>query len=211
MKVQDERAIRKAARPLLPAREFQVLMALVEFTDPKRRCFPSVRRLADDLTVTMRTINRAMATLEEHGWIAREQRSRADGGQTSNLITVRLPAEVVAKQHEALLRLPLMRVISGGQVCGEQGGQAGDKDHPPLTQMSDAPPDKNVRPRTRPTSKDSSNSRTAIHADAPMKAPHEGPPYIAASDPRPMSPPVSPAHGLREGERGQTAGLKRKA
>lgn len=211
MKVQDERAIRKAARPLLPAREFQVLMALVEFSDPKRRCFPSVRRLADDMACSMDTVQRAITGLASKGWIEREERRRADGGRTSSLITILLPAEVVERQREALLMLPLMRVISGGQTCGEQGGQSVDKADPPTAKMRQAPYRKNAVAVTRPTSKDSNNSRTAIHADAPVKAPDEGPPYIAASDPRPMSPPVSPAHGLREGERGQTAGLKRKA
>lgn len=192
MKVQDERAIRKAARPLLPAREFQVLMALVEFTDPKRRCFPSTTTLAVDLGVDKRTIKRALSGLDSKGWIVREERRRADGGQTSSLITVLLPAEVVERQHEALLRLPLMRVISGGQVCGEQGGQAGDKADPPSANLSPPPGDKSVTPRTRTTSKDSINSRTAIHADTPAKAPDERPPYIAASDPRPMATPVPP-------------------
>lgn len=211
MKVQDERAIRKAARPLLPSREFQVLMALVEYTDAKRRCFPSVRTMADDMGCSMDTVQRALTGLASKGWIEREERRRADGGRTSSLITVLLPAEVVERQREAVLMLPLMRVISGGQVCGEQGGQAGDKADPPTAKMREAPYRKNAVAVTRPTSKDSSNSRTAIHAARPVKPPHEGPPYTPAVDPRPMSSPVSPAHGLREEERGQGEALKRQA
>lgn len=206
MKVQDERAIRKAARPLLPAREFQVLMALVEFTDPKRRCFPSTSTLAADLDVDKRTIKRALSALAGKGWIIREERRRADGGQTSSLITVLLPAEVVERQHEALLRLPLMRVISGGQACGEHGGQSVEKADPPVTNLSSPPGDKSVTPRTRPTSKDQSNSRGAHLAEAPTIIPGEVPP----ESPPDRTPHEAPAHGLREGE-AERAAIRRKA
>lgn len=207
MKVQDERAIRKAARPLLPAREFQVLMALTEFTDSKRRCFPSVRTMADDMGCSMDTVQRALTGLASKGWIEREERRRADGGRTSSLITVLLPAEVVERQQAALLMLPLMRVISGGQVCGEQGGQSVDKADPPTAKMRQAPYRKNAVAVTRPTSKDSNNSPGPAFP-AYASGPHAGPPVC---DPRPTPAPASAPHGLREEERGQGGALKRKA
>lgn len=155
MRVTDERSIRKAARGTLPAREFQVLMALAEYTDTKRRCFPSVRTVADLLGVSMDTIQRAFTALDKKGWITREERLRDDGGRTSSLITLLLPAEVVQRQAEALLRLPLMRVISGRETgslaCGKQGENIEEKTPPPPAKMPDPPSRKNAVTGTRTT------------------------------------------------------------
>lgn len=207
MKVQDERAIRKAARPVLPAREFQVLMALAEYTDAKRRCFPSIRTMADDMGCSMDTVQRAISGLAAKGWIEREERRRADGGRTSSLITVLLPVEVVERQREALLMLPLMRVISGGQVCGQEGGQSVDKADPPTAKMRQAPYRKNAVAVTRPTSKDKSNSWTAA---ALAKAPTTSPREALPESPPDRTPHEAPAQGLREGE-AERAAIRRKA
>lgn len=207
MKVQDERAIRKAARPLLPAREFQVLMALTEHTDMKRRCFPSARFIADGMGCSVDTVQRAISGLASKGWIDREERRRADGGRTSSLITVNLPAEVVERQREALLMLPLMRVISGGQACGQEGGQSVDKADPPTAKMRQPPYRKNAVTVTRPTSKDKSNSWTAASlAKAPTTSPREALP----ESPPDRTPHEAPAQGLREGE-AERAAIRRKA
>lgn len=51
--------------------------------------FPGVDRLAADLDLDRRTIQRALGWLREAGWLDVEERHRDDGGQTSNAYRLR--------------------------------------------------------------------------------------------------------------------------
>ena len=47
-------------------------------------CWPSVRRIAEDLKLSRRTVQRALADLERHGFLERTHRRRPNGSLTSN-------------------------------------------------------------------------------------------------------------------------------
>ena len=47
-------------------------------------CWPSVRRIAEDLKLSRRTVQRALADLERHGILERTHRRRPNGSLTSN-------------------------------------------------------------------------------------------------------------------------------
>jgi hypothetical protein len=70
-----------------PARK-AVLMALANYADPHgRNCYPSVPRIAEEVEVSARTVQRHIGALEEMGFIRRVERIRPeDGARTSNLI-----------------------------------------------------------------------------------------------------------------------------
>lgn len=47
-------------------------------------CWPSVRRIAEDLKLSRRTVQRALADLGRHGFLERTHRRRPNGSLTSN-------------------------------------------------------------------------------------------------------------------------------
>ena len=53
-------------------------------------CWPSVRRIAEDLKLSSRTVQRALTDLERHGFLERTHRRRPNGSLTSNLYRVKL-------------------------------------------------------------------------------------------------------------------------
>lgn len=50
---------------------------------------PSVRRIAEDLKLSRRTVQRALTDLERHGFLERTHRRRPNGSLTSNLYRVK--------------------------------------------------------------------------------------------------------------------------
>ena len=52
-------------------------------------CWPSVRRIAADLKLSRRTVQRALSDLEHHGFLERNHRRRPNGSLTSNLYRVK--------------------------------------------------------------------------------------------------------------------------
>lgn len=100
----------------IPKAPKAVLTALADHADWKTgRTFVGHDTIRAESGLSARTIIRAMAWLEQAGWITRERRVNRDGHRTSNLVTVHDPARV-AEHQAAMLRLPLMRAISGGQA-----------------------------------------------------------------------------------------------
>lgn len=75
------------------ASEKLLLLALANYADENMRCFPSQGRLAEDACLTPRTIRSTLLALEQRGIISREQRKRADGSRTSDIITLHLYGE----------------------------------------------------------------------------------------------------------------------
>ena len=47
-------------------------------------CWPSVRRIAEDLKLSRRTVQRALVDLERHGFLERTHRHRPNGSLTRN-------------------------------------------------------------------------------------------------------------------------------
>ena len=56
--------------------------------DKKSQCFPAMSTIAEELNLSRRTIQRAVADLEKAGFIKTEQRFRRKGGKSSLLYTV---------------------------------------------------------------------------------------------------------------------------
>ena len=58
----------------------------------EKQCYPSIRRIAADLSISESTVKRALKDLERAGYISRTNRCRRYGekefGKTSNLYTV---------------------------------------------------------------------------------------------------------------------------
>ena len=52
-------------------------------------CWPSVRRIAEDLKLSRRTVQRALADLERHGLLERTHRRRPNGSLTSSLYRIK--------------------------------------------------------------------------------------------------------------------------
>lgn len=61
-------------------------------------CFPSVKRLAEDAGVCMRTVQRCIKVLCAKGLLAVERRKNANGGNATNLYRIEKTAE--EREHE---------------------------------------------------------------------------------------------------------------
>ena len=81
------------------SREHQLIRKMMaEFTEKEvkpiaaetdRTCWPSVRRIAEGLKLSRRTVQRALADLERHGFLERTHRRRSNGSLTSNLYRIK--------------------------------------------------------------------------------------------------------------------------
>lgn len=76
-------------RPLGPAAKL-TLMALADIADDQGICWPSVGLLATKCTISERTTQRLLASLERLGLIDIEPRFRPDGSRTSNRFRLKL-------------------------------------------------------------------------------------------------------------------------
>ena len=68
----------------LPHRDVAVYMYLKHRANAEGRCWPSVRTIAKDLSLSRATVQRALRELQQDGWIAAEPRWRENGSCTSN-------------------------------------------------------------------------------------------------------------------------------
>ena len=69
----------------LPHRAVTVYMYLKNRAGKDKSCFPAIRTIAGDLSLSKRTVERALADLEKAGFLLREHRFRQLGGKSSNL------------------------------------------------------------------------------------------------------------------------------
>lgn len=60
-------------------------MYLKSMSASKGECWPGIKTIAADLSLSKSTVKRALADLETHGYIEREHRHRGNGSFTSNL------------------------------------------------------------------------------------------------------------------------------
>ena len=76
-----------------------VYMYLKDRSDAGNTCWPSGRRIAEDLKLSRRTVQRALTDLERHGFLERTHRRRPNGSLTSNLyrLTVAKKSQPPAK------------------------------------------------------------------------------------------------------------------
>ena len=94
----------------ISATEKVVLLALADHANEHGLCWPSVSTLMKRANVGERTVQRAIQSLEEGGFITRERRSRENGSDTSNLY--RLMFERTSTETCGNVRKPTER--SGG-------------------------------------------------------------------------------------------------
>ena len=66
----------------LPHRDVAVYMYLKHRANAEGRCWPSVRTIAKDLSLSRATVQRALRELQQDGWIAAEPRWRENGVRT---------------------------------------------------------------------------------------------------------------------------------
>lgn len=62
-----------------------VYMNLKDRADKENKCFPSLKRIASDTSLSKRTVQRALDDLVSAGFISKQSRNREfDKGETSN-------------------------------------------------------------------------------------------------------------------------------
>ena len=69
----------------LPHRAVTVFMYLSNRANKSKTCFPSVKRISEDLNISKSTVFRALNDLEYVGLIKREERWRDNGARSSSL------------------------------------------------------------------------------------------------------------------------------
>ena len=69
--------------PELPSRAVAVYFYLEDRANAKGECWPSIKRMAEELKLSESTIRRAMKDLKAERLLETKQRYRADGGKSS--------------------------------------------------------------------------------------------------------------------------------
>lgn len=72
----------------LPHRARTVYMYLKDRCNKGNQSYPSIGTIADELQLSRRTVERAIADLEHAGLLTKEQRWRENGGRSSLLFTL---------------------------------------------------------------------------------------------------------------------------
>ena len=73
-----------------PTKKF-VLLVLASYTSTDETCFPSQKKIAEQVGITDRRVRGWLMELEEDGWIRREERRRSDGSRCSDMIALNVP------------------------------------------------------------------------------------------------------------------------
>lgn len=77
------------ADTLLPPRAVSVYMYLKDRANSAGSCWPGIKTIARDMNLSRSTVKRALADLEQHGYLAKLPRYRPNGRNTSNLYTLK--------------------------------------------------------------------------------------------------------------------------
>ena len=72
----------------LSKRAMLVILYLINRADANMTCFPSIKRIARDCSISPRTVQRAINDLIDAGFLKRESRFHEKGGQRSNYFTI---------------------------------------------------------------------------------------------------------------------------
>jgi hypothetical protein len=102
------------------ASEKLLLLVLANYADDKMMCWPSHKRIAEDTSLSQRTILSLLKGLEARGVITRSERHRHDGSRSSDIITLHLGGETAAGGGETIS--PRGETIAGGVGKSFQGG-----------------------------------------------------------------------------------------
>ena len=72
----------------LPHRAVAVYLYLSDRADNDGTCFPAIRTIAKELSISVSTVKRAISDLERNGFIRKKQRWRENGGKSSLLYEI---------------------------------------------------------------------------------------------------------------------------
>ena len=72
----------------LSHRAKSVYMYLKDRSNSAGSCWPGIKTIARDMNLSRSTVKRALADLEQHGYLKKASRQRANGSSTTNLYTV---------------------------------------------------------------------------------------------------------------------------
>lgn len=73
----------------LPSRAVAVYMYLFHRANRDGQCWPSEKRIAKDLSMSLSTVKRALHDLRNRGYLSTEQRYRSKGGNSTLLYTIK--------------------------------------------------------------------------------------------------------------------------
>ncbi len=71
-------------REELPSRAKTVYMYLKDRSNAEGECWPAIKTIARDTSMSVSTVKRAVADLTQHGLLSKEKRYRENGGNSSN-------------------------------------------------------------------------------------------------------------------------------
>lgn len=94
------------ADTLLPPRAVSVYMYLKDRSNRAGSCWPGIKTIARDMNLSRSTVKRALADLEQHGYLAKLPRYRPNGSNTSNLYSTadEIGRSYLIKQPQYLYR-----------------------------------------------------------------------------------------------------------
>ena len=72
----------------LPHRAVAVYLYLSDRAGKDGTCFPAIRTIAKELSISVSTVKRAISDLERNGFIRKKQRWRENGGKSSLLYEI---------------------------------------------------------------------------------------------------------------------------
>jgi|LGVF01.1.fsa_nt_gb predicted transcriptional regulator len=73
-------------------------------------CFPSINKIAEDYSISRRTVQRVLTDLVDAGFIKRESRFHDKGGQRSNVFQILVPE----------VELEKVNLFENGKNCSER-------------------------------------------------------------------------------------------
>lgn len=74
----------------LPSRAVTVIFYLINRCNREMTCFPAIKTIARECSISIRTVRRALKDLVKAGLVKKENRWRENGGQSSNLYTLQI-------------------------------------------------------------------------------------------------------------------------
>lgn len=90
-----------------------VLCAIADYADDQGRAWPSLDRLADDTEFTARAVRKAVAELAARGLLTRQERFRADGGRSTDVLTLQTHISTPLERGSTPLELDAEGVEGG--------------------------------------------------------------------------------------------------
>lgn len=123
-------------RIMSSGRHLQVMMALGNYADKKGWCHPSKKAISDKLNCHSNTAKRCLDDLVEWGYIERFERTRDDGGQSSN--DYRILFDICIPETEETEDTPVPSVVPPRITDGTPPSQIPPvSGTPPVPKMAD--------------------------------------------------------------------------